>query len=91
MYTFTITVGWKSLKDSVSFDSHYTYIVLCYHEQVERLGSTNQLSALVPKLTDIDPDDAFSTVPYEKGFSLLYQLELLVGLDSKRRRGEGCD
>ena len=26
-----------------------------------------------------DPDDAFSTVPYEKGFNLLYFLEQLVG------------
>ncbi len=28
---------------------------------------------------DDDPDDAFSSVPYEKGFNLLYSLEKLVG------------
>jgi len=27
----------------------------------------------------VDPDDSFSTVPYEKGFNLLYTLEKLVG------------
>ena len=27
----------------------------------------------------VDPDDAFSSVPYEKGFNLLYHLEGLVG------------
>ena len=34
---------------------------------------------LVPDLGDGDPDDAFSSVPYEKGFNLLYTLERLVG------------
>ena len=38
-----------------------------------------ELTALVPDLTDVDPDDAFSSVPYEKGFSLLVMLEQLVG------------
>ena len=30
-------------------------------------------------MTGIDPDDAFSAVPYEKGHTLLYYLETLVG------------
>ena len=30
-------------------------------------------------MVGIDPDDAFSTVPYEKGHTLLYYLETLVG------------
>lgn len=34
---------------------------------------------LVPDLKGVDPDDAFSSVPYEKGFTLLYYLENLVG------------
>jgi leukotriene-A4 hydrolase len=34
---------------------------------------------LVPALGDGDPDDAFSSVPYEKGFNLLYALERVVG------------
>ena len=42
-------------------------------------GSDNPLTALVPVLKDVDPDDAFSTVPYEKGFALLYYLESLLG------------
>ncbi len=33
----------------------------------------------MPDLKGIDPDDAFSSVPYEKGFALLYYLEQLVG------------
>jgi len=34
---------------------------------------------LIPDLGDDDPDDAFSSVPYEKGFNLLYSLEKIVG------------
>lgn len=37
---------------------------------------------LIPDLGDGDPDDAFSSVPYEKGFNLLYSLEKLVGKEA---------
>jgi hypothetical protein len=33
----------------------------------------------VVDLKGISPDDAFSAVPYEKGFTLLFHLEELVG------------
>jgi len=36
---------------------------------------------LIPDLGDGDPDDAFSSIPYEKGFNLLYSLERMVGKD----------
>lgn len=31
------------------------------------------------RLKDQDPDDAFSSVPYEKGFFFLHYLQSLVG------------
>ncbi|CAG2227039.1 LTA4H [Mytilus edulis] len=34
---------------------------------------------LIPDLRGVDPDDAFSIVPYEKGFTLLYHLETILG------------
>ena len=37
------------------------------------------LTALVPRLTGVHPDDAFSCIPYEKGSSLLFYLETLLG------------
>ena len=43
------------------------------------MGSTNPLTSLIPDLTGIDPDDSFSTVPYEKGQAFLWYLEDLVG------------
>ena len=42
----------------------------------------DKFTKLVPDLGDDDPDDAFSSVPYEKGFNLLYSLEKLVGRES---------
>ena len=37
------------------------------------------LTALVPPIEGVDPDDAFSLVPYEKGSSLIHLLERTVG------------
>jgi leukotriene-A4 hydrolase len=39
----------------------------------------DKYTSLIPILGDEDPDDAFSSVPYEKGFNLLYALEKRVG------------
>ncbi|XP_061618648.1 leukotriene A-4 hydrolase [Phyllopteryx taeniolatus] len=48
-------------------------------DSVSTFGPKNPLTNLVPSLQDVDPDDAFSSVPYEKGFALLYHLEELLG------------
>lgn len=37
------------------------------------------MTNLVPNLIGIDPDDAFSIVPYEKGNTFLFYLEKLLG------------
>ncbi|XP_054623454.1 leukotriene A-4 hydrolase isoform X2 [Dunckerocampus dactyliophorus] len=49
------------------------------HDSVSTFGAKNPLTNLVPSLQDVDPDEAFSSVPYEKGFALLYHLEELLG------------
>ncbi|KAI9505022.1 Leucyl aminopeptidase yscIV [Coemansia spiralis] len=48
-------------------------------ESVEFYGKDSPLTALVPKLDGVDPDDAYSTVPYDKGAHLLYYLEQYLG------------
>eukprot|EP01041_Mallomonas_annulata_P006717 gene6717-13611_t len=48
-------------------------------ENVSRMGETDRFTRLVWPLANEDPDDAFSSVPYEKGFNLLYQLETKLG------------
>ncbi|GLC43936.1 hypothetical protein PLESTB_000211500 [Pleodorina starrii] len=48
--------------------------------EVERLGADNPYTRLVPDLSGgVDPDDVFSSIPYEKGFYFLYYLQELVG------------
>jgi leukotriene-A4 hydrolase len=46
---------------------------------IQSMGPTHSYSSLMPDLTNVDPDDAFSVVPYEKGYTLLYFLEQLIG------------
>lgn len=50
-------------------------------DSVERLGTDHEFTKLVVDLKGKDPDDAFSSIPYEKGFNFLYYLEKLVGKD----------
>uniref|UniRef100_A0A663FBN1 Leukotriene A-4 hydrolase n=1 Tax=Aquila chrysaetos chrysaetos TaxID=223781 RepID=A0A663FBN1_AQUCH len=46
---------------------------------INTLGDKNPVSNLVPNLSEVDPDVAYSSVPYEKGFALLFYLEQLLG------------
>ena len=49
--------------------------------QVDRFVGNNEagLTAMRPTLTSVHPDDAFSSVPYEKGSAFLFYLETLLG------------
>ena len=51
-------------------------------DSVQHFGEEHPYTVLQVELKDIDPDDAFSSVPYEKGFALLYHLEQVVGGDA---------
>uniref|UniRef100_A0A2D4MI53 Leukotriene A(4) hydrolase n=2 Tax=Micrurus spixii TaxID=129469 RepID=A0A2D4MI53_9SAUR len=46
---------------------------------INNLGSTNEVTNLIPSLKEVNPDVAYSFVPYEKGFALLLHLEQLLG------------
>ncbi|KAG7196235.1 putative leukotriene A-4 hydrolase (LTA-4 hydrolase) (Leukotriene A(4) hydrolase) [Scheffersomyces spartinae] len=61
---FSAIIGWNDLENSI-----------------KAMGeSANRFSTLVQDLKDqCDPDDAFSTVPYEKGFNLLLHIEQVLG------------
>eukprot|EP00092_Neocalanus_flemingeri_P025555 GFUD01027706.1.p1 GENE.GFUD01027706.1~~GFUD01027706.1.p1 ORF type:complete len:609 (+),score=139.71 GFUD01027706.1:320-2146(+) len=60
---FSAILRWKDLQETVNVN----------------LGPNNPLTALVPRLAGVDPDDAFSVVPYEKGSTFLWYLEDTVG------------
>ena len=49
---------------------------------IEYFGKDHDYTRLIPNYTDINPDEAFSVVPYEKGFLFLHHLECLVGKDN---------
>jgi len=51
-------------------------------EDIKRFGESKSFSSLRPNLLGRHADDAFSEVPYEKGFNLLYYLEGLVNSKS---------
>ncbi|PGH14820.1 leukotriene A-4 hydrolase [Helicocarpus griseus UAMH5409] len=50
-------------------------------ESVERYGNDHEFTKLIIDLKGKDPDDAFSSIPYEKGFIFLFHLENLLGKD----------
>jgi len=50
-------------------------------DEVARYGPNHNFTALIPKLEDINPDDAFGSIPYEKGSQFLFYLEQMVGPD----------
>ncbi|KAI9319681.1 peptidase family M1-domain-containing protein [Dichotomocladium elegans] len=60
---FSAIIGWKALKESVKL-----------------FGDNSPATVLNPDLTGgVNPDDYFSSVPYEKGFNFLYHIEKTVG------------
>jgi leukotriene-A4 hydrolase len=67
MRHFSAIGGWNDLSEAIN----------------DVLGKDNKLTALVLDLTGVDPDDAFSIVPYEKGSAFLWYLEDTVGGPTK--------
>ncbi len=46
---------------------------------IETIGFNHNYTSLAPDFSNVDPDDGFSVVPYEKGFTFIVYLESLVG------------
>ena len=51
-------------------------------DSINQFGEQHEFTKLVVDLKGKDPDDAFSSIPYEKGFIFLYHIEKLIGKDS---------
>ena len=47
--------------------------------EIQSLGADNPYTKLLIDMKGVDPDDAFSSVPYEKGHTFLFYLEQLLG------------
>ncbi|KAI0006542.1 peptidase family M1-domain-containing protein [Xylariaceae sp. FL0662B] len=48
-------------------------------DSVNLFGADHEFTKLIINHKGVDPEDAFSSVPYEKGFHFLYYLDRLVG------------
>ena len=48
-------------------------------DSVDHFGHDHEFTKLVTDLKGKDPDDAFSSIPYEKGFNFLFHLETVLG------------
>lgn len=62
---FLSAAGWNILRETVKILTHD-------YDQPE-------YTKLVPDMEGVDPDDVFSSIPYEKGHALLFYLESLLG------------
>ena len=85
---FWLNEGWtvwleRSIKARMTSPAMFDFCALSglqhLHDDLAHFGHDNALTALNPKLEGIDPDDAFSSVPYEKGFNFLVHLSTKVG------------
>jgi leukotriene-A4 hydrolase len=66
-------------EDTLFFDFDASIGWNALQDSIDHYGADHEFTKLVPQLDACDPDDAFSSVPYEKGFQLLYYLSSLVG------------
>eukprot|EP00127_Corallochytrium_limacisporum_P001688 Clim_evm25s77 gene=Clim_evmTU25s77 len=56
------------------------YVGWCdMRDDIKRYGEDHRFTALHIEYQDVDPDDSFSSIPYEKGYNLLRHLEKVVG------------
>ena len=62
------------------YNFHATQGLIKLQKTVRDLGADNPFTRLVPDLSGgVDPDDAFSAIPYEKGFYFLHYLQSIAG------------
>ncbi len=80
-FDFSAVIGWKHLGASLSTSNLCVRILTfgCTEDAVKEFGKDHGFTKLLIDHKGIDPDDAFSTVPYEKGFHMIYYLDRLVG------------
>lgn len=65
--------------DPLAYDLKATMGLRDLVESVNDFGPTHPFTHLVPNVDGVDPDEVFSSIPYEKGFNFLNYLKDLVG------------
>jgi leukotriene-A4 hydrolase len=85
---FWLNEGWttyleRRIQAGIYGDDHIDFSSIigwkALEDSVKNFGEDHEFTRLIVDLKGKDPDDAFSTVPYEKGFHFLWHMEKLVG------------
>ncbi|KAB8349807.1 hypothetical protein FH972_023820 [Carpinus fangiana] len=86
---FWLNEGWttyleRRIQGAVHGEAHRDFSAIigwkALEDSIKGYGEEHEFTRLVVDLKGKDPDDAFSTIPYEKGFVFLYYLEKLLGI-----------
>lgn len=64
---------------------YFTGNTSMYYGDMLYFGVDNSYSSLFPNISDANPEDSFSGVPYEKGSQFMYFMEMLIGEDAMQR------
>ncbi|MCJ1246033.1 hypothetical protein MMC30_003237 [Trapelia coarctata] len=85
---FWLNEGWttyleRRIQAAVHGEPHRSFSAIigwkALSDSITQFGEDHEFTKLVIDLKGKDPDDAFSSIPYEKGFTFLYHLEKLLG------------
>lgn len=85
---FWLNEGWttyleRRIQASVHGESHRDFSAIigwkALQDSVAEFGDTHEFTKLIVDLKGKDPDDAFSSIPYEKGYTFLSYLEKQIG------------
>ncbi|EFX01110.1 leukotriene a4 hydrolase [Grosmannia clavigera kw1407] len=88
---FWLNEGWtmyleRRIISSIHGAAHFDFSAVigwkALEDAVNTYGPTHNFTKLCINHEGIDPDDAFSTVAYEKGFHMVYYLDRLVGREN---------
>ena len=87
---FWLNEGWttyleRRLQAALHGESHRDFSAIIgwknLQDSVKQFGDGHEFTKLIPDLKGKDPDDAFSSIPYEKGYNFLSYLESQVGME----------
>lgn len=79
---FTVYAERRILEELLGRDSSELHAAIGRHDldvALQRFAKRPELTRLRTDLAGVDPDEAYSTVPYEKGYLLLRRLEEICG------------
>ena len=91
---FWLNEGWttyleRRLQAAVHGEAHRDFSAIIgwksLQDSIKQFGDSHEFTKMVVDLKGKDPDDAFSSVPYEKGYTFLSHLEAQVTQDKWNR------